>query len=301
MQTTTKLLTSPSFTLAAVEPAPSGQDQFQKALGVANKYRSRDGRKALQAIATNYIVIGIFIYASEYASSSSLYFISSSKYLIYISACLIIASRLRAFENLVHEASHYNLFSSREAHYSYQFLYSFPVLRVLEDYRTSHLIHHQHLGDATKDPDLIRILEIGLHKANERPLYYILALPFSGYVHYESLTYDISRLLHLLLLLSVQNYLLVPFFGVLPILRYWAEVAEHLGMDMASKFGHSRNNLGFGHLWYMHPHNDGYHAVHHIHSQVPFHQLPEAHAALMRENEGFRKEAVISRGIGETF
>ncbi|KAJ5310390.1 uncharacterized protein N7443_002851 [Penicillium atrosanguineum] len=291
MQTTTKLLTSPSFTLAAVEPAPSGQDQFQKALGVANKYRSRDGRKALQAIATNYIVIGIFIYASEYASSSSLYFISSSKYLIYISACLIIASRLRAFENLVHEASHYNLFSSREAHYSYQFLYSFPVLRVLEDYRTSHLIHHQHLGDATKDPDLIRILEIvdfftSYCSYPSKIIFWVLVL---------ATTYITGTTTHL------SYYFAVPFFGVLPILRYWAEVAEHLGMDMASKFGHSRNNLGFGHLWYMHPHNDGYHAVHHIHSQVPFHQLPEAHAALMRENEGFRKEAVISRGIGETF
>lgn len=72
-------------------------------------------------------------------------------------------------------------------------------------------------------------------------------------------------------------------------------------MDMGSRFGYSWSNLGFGHRWYMHPHNDGYHAVHHIHNQVPFYQLRDAHEALMQENEEFRKEVVESWGIGETF
>lgn len=169
MQTTTKLLSSPSLTLTAVEPISYERDQLQKAIGVANKYRSRDGRKTLQAIATNYIMIGAFIYASEYASSSSLQLTRSSKYLIYISTCLVIA--LASSCRLKPRPRRLPLFSSREAHYSYQVLYSLPDLRALEDYRASHLKHHQHLGDATKDPDLIRILEIGLHKANERHIH----------------------------------------------------------------------------------------------------------------------------------
>jgi fatty acid desaturase len=51
----------------------------------------------------------------------------------------------------------------------------------------------------------------------------------------------------------------------------------------------------------MYPHNDGCHVVHHIHSQVPFHQLSEAYAALVREKEKIRKVVMISRSIGETF
>lgn len=51
----------------------------------------------------------------------------------------------------------------------------------------------------------------------------------------------------------------------------------------------------------MHPHNDGYHAVHHLHAQVPFHQLPRAHEALMSENDAFRTKTVVSTGFAETF
>lgn len=174
-----------------------------------------------------------------------------------------------------------------------------------------------------KDPDLIRILELGLDKVHEHPIYYLFILPLSGYIHFEYLTTTFtdfftsrsaypSKALFWAAVFGataassstayyLSYYYAVPFFVVLPITRFWAEAAEHLGMDMGSRFGHSRNNLGFGHRWYMHPHNDGYHAVHHIHSQVPFYHLPKAHAALMQENEGFRKEVVESWGIGETF
>ena len=51
----------------------------------------------------------------------------------------------------------------------------------------------------------------------------------------------------------------------------------------------------------VHPHNDGYHAVHHLHAQVPFHQLPQAHKALMGENEAFRTKNVVSTGFAQTF
>ena len=51
----------------------------------------------------------------------------------------------------------------------------------------------------------------------------------------------------------------------------------------------------------MHPHNDGYHAVHHLHAQVPFYQLPQAHEALMNENEAFRTKTVVSTSFAQTF
>lgn len=151
MQTATEL-SSPSSSLKAVGSPLSWRDQFQQALSVASRYRSRNGTKSLQAITTNYIVISLCILISEYAYSSSSQYLSTSKHIIYAFACLVIASRLRAFENRVHEASHLNLFTFPSTHYSFQFLYSFPVFRMLEDYRASHLQHHQRLGDPTQGP-----------------------------------------------------------------------------------------------------------------------------------------------------
>ncbi|CAJ2510302.1 Uu.00g050050.m01.CDS01 [Anthostomella pinea] len=305
-----------------LKPEPVVEAQYlQHAMKVANTFRSRDTGKGLLAIFVNYAVIGSCIFLSEKDWTNQ--YPNAVKWTIYTAACLIIASRLRAFECLVHEASHFNMFKTPSTHYNLQFLYAFPVLKVLEDYRRAHLIHHQHLGDPTKDPDLIRIFELGLDKIPEDPVYYLFTLPFSGYVHWEYLSTSFvdfwtsraaypGKAIYWAAVLAgvyfseksallVGLYWAVPFFVVLPVLRYWAEAAEHCGMDMNGKFGNSRSNLGLSHLWFMHPHNDGYHAVHHLHAQVPFHQLPEAHTALMGENEAFRTKTVVSRGFVETF
>lgn len=304
--------------------SPQSEDQqFQAALNLASRYRTRDTTKSLIAILTNYTVIGLSIFLSELAFSKE-YISSSISRLVYAVACLIIASRLRAFENLVHEASHYNLFPSPSTHYKLEPLYSFPVFRLLRDYRRSHSVHHAHLGDPTKDPDLIRILDLGLDRLPERPLHFLLALPLSGFVHYEYATTafldfwaspaaPLAKTLFWALvpaaawaagrLPALGWYYAVPFFGVLPVTRYWAEASEHLGMDLSGggRFGTSRSNLGPAHRWYMHPHNDGYHAVHHLYSQVPFHALPAAHAALVAGSEAFRAGSVVSYGLLETF
>ncbi|KAH6645403.1 fatty acid desaturase-domain-containing protein [Truncatella angustata] len=306
---------------AAGKPVPVTEAQeFQHALGVAHTFRSRDSGKALLAIFVNYAVMGTCIFLSEQVHGTQ--FSSAAKWAAYAAACLVISSRMRAFENLVHEASHFNLFKTPSMHYTLQFLYAFPVLRVLEDYRRSHLIHHQHLGDAAKDPDLIRIYELGLDNVTEDPVYYLFAMPFSGYIHWEYLTTTFvdfwtsraawpSKAVFWGAVLAgsyfnetmasrMALYYAVPFFLVLPVFRYWAEMSEHLGMDMTGKFGNSRSNLGFTHRWFIHPHNDGFHAVHHLHAQVPFHQLPQAHEALMSQNEAFRTKNVLSTGVVET-
>lgn len=259
------------FDAAVKEPLPvTESQQFQHALRLANTFRSRDSRKSLLAIFTNYAIIGscIFLLEQAWCNQSS----DAMIWAIYAAVCLIIASRMRAFENLVHEASHFNLFKSPSTHYTLQFLYAFPVFRVLEDYRHSHLIHHQHLGDPNKDPDLIRIFELGLDKVTEDPVYYFFTMPFSGYIHWEYLSTTFadfwsSRAAYpskaifwaAVLAASYANetlalrmglYYVVPFFLVLPIIRYWAEMSEHLGMDMTGKFGNSRSNLGFSHKWF---------------------------------------------------
>ncbi|KAK8118035.1 uncharacterized protein PG998_006316 [Apiospora kogelbergensis] len=321
-----------SQTLSATVETTTLADHFQPdeleaeahshAMKVANGFRARDDGKALLAILANYAVIGTCVAVSERAWAVTSLETPALGWAAYTAACVLIASRMRGFECLVHEASHYNLFETPATHYALQWLYSFPIFRVLEDYRQSHLTHHQRLGDATRDPDLIRIVALGLDHAPDAPIYYLLFLPLSGYIHWEYLTttfadywairagYPNKAIFWLVVLAAavvhaptarlLSLYYAVPFFIILPVLRYWAEAAEHIGLDLTRKFGHSRSNLGFVHKWLMNPHNDGYHAVHHLHAQVPFHQLPSAHTALLNQNEAFAKRSAQSDGFFES-
>ncbi|KAL8941032.1 MAG: hypothetical protein Q9216_002478 [Gyalolechia sp. 2 TL-2023] len=295
-------------------------EKLQHASELARPYRQRDTSKALKAISSNYIVIAVCVALSK-SALGSLILSAWITWLLYLSAVLVIASRLRAFENLVHEASHNNLFPSATLHLRLQFLYAFPVFRIVEDYRRSHLIHHKHLGDANKDPDIIRFFSLGLDRLPERPLWYFFGLPMTGFLTYEYLTTTFwefwesasQRSAKIIFWASLGlglaytgacwdfvHYYLVPFLVILPVTRYWAELSEHLGLDMRGEYGGSRTNIGLLHQWYFNPHNDGYHAVHHLCSQVPFYLLPQAHSALEKGSEDFANRSAISNGVMET-
>ena len=294
---------------------------LQQALAVAKIYRERKSLKAAWAIATNYMVSAscVAIVESAFRTSQMPAVIS---YAFYYLSLLIIASRMRAMENLVHEASHSNLFSSAPLHQRSQFLYAFPVFRVLEDYRRSHMVHHKHLGNPQKDPDILRLHALGLDHLPERPVGYLLGMPMTGYLTYEYLMTTFREfwgspscrwsksVFWFAVLLVVwwtdtfrifAYYYLIPFFAVLPVTRYWAECAEHLGLDLREQFGSSRTNIGILHMWLINPLNDGYHAAHHVCGQIPFHLLPEAHDHLMKASTEYAKKTTISRGMVETF
>ena len=300
----------------------SSQDVLvRQALAIAKLYQTRNSSKAAVAIASNYLISASCIVLVEWASGASYVSAAGSKAL-YLMSAFIIAFRMRALENLVHEASHNNLFPSAHLHQRLQFLYAFPIFRVLEDYRRSHVVHHKHLGDPKKDPDVMRLYNIGLDRLPERPFWYLLGLPMTGYLTYEYLTTTFrefwesssSRLsksvFWMVVMLAVgctatflqfAYYYMIPFLVVLPVTRYWAEASEHLGLDLREEFGSSRTNIGFLHTWCMNPHNDGYHAAHHLCSQIPFHLLPKAHQHLVKASNEFAEKSVISHGMLETF
>ncbi|USP82148.1 uncharacterized protein yc1106_09422 [Curvularia clavata] len=312
--------TRPRMSVAAA-PQVTKSTALDDALAVAKEHRTRDTVMSLLTITANYATIGLAIAMSEIVAPR---FTENVLALVLVRAVVVLAisSRLRGFENLVHEASHNNLFASPQTHAILEALYAFPVFRIVSDYRASHLVHHKHLGDPEKDPDIIRLYELGLHNIRDAPIYYLVGVPASGYLVYEYLTTTfadfwtsksvrVSKSLYwatVLGLITWTNswyffafYYAVPLFFVLSTTRYWAEASEHIGMDLNSSFASSRNNLGFLHRWFQHPHNDGYHAVHHLHAQVPFHKLPVVHELLMAQNPEYRNTTVESQGMWETF
>lgn len=314
---------SPKYIMTFPKPESEVPEiPLKRGLLAFNKdFRGRDGSKAIIAILKNYLVFAACVAFAEWIPRIS----PESKSvptIVYFLSVLIIASRMRALENLVHEASHNNLFPSAALHQRLQFLYAFPVFRLVQDYRQSHIVHHKYLGDPEKDPDIVRLRKLGLDRLSERPIWYLLGVPMTGYMTYEYLTttfYEFwesstsrtsKTVFWAAVMLAVQYsatfqlffyYYVVPFLMILPVTRYWAEASEHLGLDLTEDIGSSRTNIGFLHKWYMNPHNDGYHGVHHLCSQIPFYLLPEAHQHLMNESDEFKTKSVISYGMFETF
>ena len=311
-----------SVTIANEKPEIHQQRRsIQHALGIAEKYRARSTIRTVITITTNYVVFLACIMVSQFAAVSSCVCPLVAG-ILYCLSSLLIASRMRALENLVHEASHNNLFPLAHLNHRLQFLYAFPVFRVVEDYRRSHLIHHKHLGDRHRDPDIVRLYSLGLDNLSVQPVWYLIGMPMTGFLTYEYLTtvfWDFwesssSRTSKTLFWMTVAlgviyskayqgfvYYYLIPFLLILPVTRYWAEISEHLGLDLRQSLGSSRTNIGFLHRWYINPHNDGYHTVHHLCSQVPYYLLPQAHRVMMRESGEYARATIISYGMLETF
>lgn len=89
----------------------------------------------------------------------------------------------------------------------------------------------------------------------------------------------------------------VPIFLMLPLLRFVAEAAEHdyeLGRaETQVIFNRTWSNLGWIHRWLFHPHNDGFHVVHHLYPYVPHHLLPSVYAFIMANDSTFAERALV--------
>jgi fatty acid desaturase len=152
--------------------------------------------------------------------------------------------------------------------------------------------------------------------------WFVFGLPLTGWFHYEYLStlflefwtsptsYPSKVIYWSVVLTTVQlygkwpgfaMYYIVPVFGILPVTRWWAELGEHLGLDMTGNFGNSRTNDGFWQRWWIYPLNDGLHAAHHLNSQVPCYRLRRVHKELLTEIAEFRTKNQFSNGVLETF
>ncbi|MHA1572149.1 MAG: fatty acid desaturase, partial [Alphaproteobacteria bacterium] len=65
-----------------------------------------------------------------------------------------IGTRLRGFNNIVHECSHFSFTQSREDNVLFGNICSSLLLWSFRDYRDEHMTHHAHCGDYDKDLDL---------------------------------------------------------------------------------------------------------------------------------------------------
>jgi len=214
-------------------------------------------------------------------------------------AILVIGSRQRALGNLLHDAAHAG-YGRRDADSIARWLLCRPMWTNLDLYRREHFAHHRSLGAAGCDGDLIhceadmRLAWLPLlwrHVADRRTwlgsalgqLHRVgrgeLALMLGWWA---ALIATVTLGFGPRAALTFAALWLISRATTFHLITTFREISDHVGLQPGTLIGFCRNQTKGGVLGALiHPHNNGYHLVHHLDPLVPFHALPRAHALLM--------------------
>jgi fatty acid desaturase len=216
-------------------------------------------------------------------------------------AIVVIGNRQRALGNLLHDAAHGSFGRDRRgADRIARWLLFRPMWTALDLYRREHFAHHRLLGVAGHDVDLIhREEDMGrpwpgllwrqvtdrrswqgaalghLPRAEARERGWML-------VCWGGLLLALAALAGWRAAAAFAALWLVARATVFHLITTFREISDHVGLRPGTVLGFSRNHTASGLLAaLLHPHNNGYHLVHHLNPAMPYHALPRAHALLL--------------------
>lgn len=222
--------------------------------------------------------------------------------LVHGSALLVTARCQRGLENLAHEGSHYNWTRRRRLNdFLADGLVALPVASRVKLYRSGHALHHRRFGTAD-DPDLQRYAALRLEELDRNSFWpFVLAVAQRLPAYTSSWWKSVGTAWHtavgsvmwhsclfvpMWIVLGSQASIfmwgtwMTAFCTVLPVLRLVAESNEHVYSEARTVFDATVTNLGICNRLIVHPHNDGFHTVHHLWPRVPHHQVANLHASL---------------------
>ncbi|SDT77300.1 Fatty acid desaturase [Streptomyces sp. TLI_053] len=236
-------------------------------------------------------------------------------------AGVIIARQLRALENLVHEASHFNWSRRRRRlnDVAGYLLAAAPTGSRISTYRTGHLLHHGRFG-TTSDPDRNRYRELDLESLPRTSVGAFTAGVATRLLRYqlgwlrELRTNALAPVVTVLwstvvvggpaaLLMGVRSgaiatgVWLFAYLVLLPPLRLVAEADEHVYSDARTVFDATVSNIGWVQRLLFHPHADGYHTVHHMWPGIPHHAVRRVHRLLLAEDTEFARRIRIRNSV----
>lgn len=218
---------------------------------------------------------------------------------------VLIATRLRGLNNIIHECSHFTFSAHRDDNARIGSLCAAVLFKSYWDYRDEHLSHHAHLGDYELDMDLHGIEDLRLHDAlTPRVLLRHIMTPLLGrhLPYYLGLNMSARdgrgyQAIKLGLLVGALAFtfafpmagllfLIVPFVLIYSALNYWADCMDHAGLiEAGDDLETSRNVLAPGPVrWLFFPRNDCYHLVHHLFPTIPARHLQDAHMELAKDD-----------------
>jgi fatty acid desaturase len=270
---------------------------------IAAAHATSIGRSALTAAFDQFTVIVLPVAVAVWVSPAAWPWLTACFAML---AVFWIGRQLRALENLVHEASHFNW--SRQQRVVNDILATVlavaPTGAWLSGYRRSHLVHHGRFGSAA-DPDRRRYEELAIEDMDRTSLLRFavgLARRFWPYQRGWLLgTLGENPLLAVLPAMWAAAFIVLPawalqgfraagiaaamwagaYFLVLPVIRFVAESGEHMYRGTTTVFDATISNVGLAHRVIFHPHGDGYHTVHHMWPGVPHHQIARLHRLLL--------------------
>lgn len=222
-----------------------------------------------------------------------------------------IGTRLRGFNNIVHECCHFTFTGRREDNVRLGSICASLVLSSFRDYRDEHLTHHAHLGDYDKDLDLQGIRDFHLEEPlTPKRVIQLALMPLAGLHLPYYLNINLSardgqayRAMKIALIAAAGVFLLldplaalllvwIPFVWVYSAINFWTDCIDHGGLvGDGDDLDTSRNMLLPKHLRaIVFPRNDCYHLVHHLFPQVPTRHFDNCHERLL-ENPEYRARA----------
>ena len=272
--------------------------------------RKLDNHHAIIALATDYLIIAGAVYLfMAWSWSAPL-------------AILIIGSRQRALQTLLHESAHGTLARNRPLNYLIGTVFSgFLVFQTYRSYVASHVRnHHGSLGDPVVDPDTAQYVRAGLADSNFtrqdliREIFRTLS--FQNVPHYlkylfrERLTpknwgsLDTAYRLEFTAFLMTWGFIIgsavylgyfkelallwiLPFLTVNQVLGWLIEIAEHYPMvlDARRDLDMTRNRRsGPIERFLTGAHGEQFHLTHHLRPLVPFWNIEAAHRTMLRDS-----------------
>jgi fatty acid desaturase len=259
-------------------------------------------------LAMDYGLIALAIYVGRTLHSS----------LVVLGAMILIASRMRALDNFVHEASHQMLFRHRTANtWVTTLLCAYPIGTSYFAYVQSHNAHHRNTG-GRDDPCRRRQEKYDFHNQRQQSKFLLRTLLIFWdapvYLANSVTTYIkpiepprnekqrvwqrreiLGQWLYWLTMLTVLTiggwwwifllYWIVPYLTFFQVIRKLAEHSEHNGLwEAPSEIEVTRNNFCHPLLRFLiYPHGDSYHLTHHLFSRVPHYRLRHAHQILLQD------------------
>lgn len=243
------------------------------------------------ALLTEWSIILFLIYLNQKFENYWLMFFS----------VLAIGTRIHALGILMHEASHFNLFTNPKWNdWIAKLFITGPVFISLDSYRKTHQLHHQY-SLTEKDPTHTRKSDVSIYnfpKKNSLSFIIELLQILCGYGVYLAIsdlirnrkngpkpqTHHLIRFLKgmgfvcFLLLLNKFHYLniyliywVLPCLTILPLLNYWRTISEHSAVSTAEP----TRTVIYGQLlkWLLTPYNINYHLEHHLYPKKNWYKL----------------------------
>ena len=218
---------------------------------------------------------------------------------------VIVGSRQRSLNNIIHDASHNNLFRKQRWNTIFSTVFSaLPLGESHELYRVRHMTHHAHLGDAQRDPDFQAPPSIRPGRSTYRAWQFFSYFVLNRNEWQSSIIGAWQRLdtrqraavatwwavVLGAMVLAVGTTSTLAFLALwigsrattYHVFRIFAEVSDHTGLVPGSIEQYTRNMPTT--LWssLLHPFNDNYHLTHHLFPNVPVIHLRRLHHLLVQ-------------------